>query len=216
MNGEFPLPAVAFDVIAADGYALAVRRHGNASGPRLVLSHGNGFALIGPARARPISAYSIYRARDRRHTNACHLLQAEVDLNTTRAWLGHASLDTTNIYAEIDLEMKAKAMALSDAAEPGPWSHVDIALLGIDAPEVEVLRHRSRPVEWLRALVHGHFVVDEVERLANRWNVDTGASFPGRDRLTLLHVNARRLHPRTFDVDEAPDPARDCGRYVRP
>ena len=45
MNGEFPLPAVAFDVIAADGYALAVRRHGNASGPRLVLSHGNGFAI---------------------------------------------------------------------------------------------------------------------------------------------------------------------------
>ena len=36
------------------------------------------------------------------------------------AWLGHASLDTTNIYAEIDLEMKAKAMALCDAAEPGP------------------------------------------------------------------------------------------------
>ena len=39
---------------------------------------------------------------------------------TIRAWLGHASLDTTNIYAEIDIEMKAKAMALCDAAEPGP------------------------------------------------------------------------------------------------
>ena len=61
-----------------------------------------------------------------RHTSACHLLQAGVDLNTIRAWLGHASLDTTNIYAEIDLEMKAKAMALCDAAEPGPdrpWKH---------------------------------------------------------------------------------------------
>ena len=55
-----------------------------------------------------------------RHTSACHLLQAGVDLNTIRAWLGHASLDTTNIYAEIDLEMKAKAMALCDAAEVGP------------------------------------------------------------------------------------------------
>ena len=59
-----------------------------------------------------------------RHTSACHLLQAGIDLNTIRAWLGHASLDTTNIYAEIDLEMKARAMALCDAAEPGsdrPW-----------------------------------------------------------------------------------------------
>jgi site-specific recombinase XerD len=34
-----------------------------------------------------------------------------VDINTVRAWLGHVSLDTTNIYAEIDLETKAKALA---------------------------------------------------------------------------------------------------------
>jgi len=34
-----------------------------------------------------------------------------VDLNTIRAWLGHVSLNTTNIYAEIDLELKAKALA---------------------------------------------------------------------------------------------------------
>ena len=53
-------------------------------------------------------------------TSACHLLQAGIDLNTIRAWLGHASLDTTNIYAEIDIEMKAKAMALCDAAQSGP------------------------------------------------------------------------------------------------
>ena len=35
----------------------------------------------------------------------------ESAINTIRAWLGHVSLDTTNIYAEIDLEMKAKALA---------------------------------------------------------------------------------------------------------
>ena len=34
-----------------------------------------------------------------------------MDINTIRAWLGHVSLDTTNIYTEIDLEMKAKALA---------------------------------------------------------------------------------------------------------
>ena len=55
-----------------------------------------------------------------RHTSACHLLQAGVDLNTIRAWLGHVSLDTTNIYAEIDIEMKARAMVLCDAAPSGP------------------------------------------------------------------------------------------------
>jgi site-specific recombinase XerD len=46
-----------------------------------------------------------------RHTTATHLLRAGVDLNTIRAWLGHVSLSTTNLYAEIDLEMKAKALA---------------------------------------------------------------------------------------------------------
>ena len=87
---------------------------------------------------RPYTRFGVYRLVERcaarvptlaartitphviRHTSACHLLRAGVDLNTIRAWLGHASLDTTNIYAEIDLEMKAKAMALCDAAEPGP------------------------------------------------------------------------------------------------
>ena len=45
-----------------------------------------------------------------RHTTAMFLLRSGVDLNTIRAWLGHASLDTTHIYAESDLEMKAKAL----------------------------------------------------------------------------------------------------------
>jgi integrase/recombinase XerD len=56
-----------------------------------------------------------------RHSCATHLLRAGVDINTIRAWLGHVSLDTTNIYAEIDLEMKAKALAkcaLTDDAKP--------------------------------------------------------------------------------------------------
>jgi site-specific recombinase XerC len=48
-----------------------------------------------------------------------------VDINTSRAWLGHVSLDTTNIYAEMDLEMKAKALAkceVTDASQPKrPW-----------------------------------------------------------------------------------------------
>jgi site-specific recombinase XerD len=57
------------------------------------------------ARKR-VSPHSI------RHSTASHLLRAGVDINTIRAWLGHVSLDTTNIYAETDLEMKAKALAM--------------------------------------------------------------------------------------------------------
>ena len=46
-----------------------------------------------------------------RHSTATHLLRAGVDINTVRAWLGHVSLTTTNIYAETDLETKASALA---------------------------------------------------------------------------------------------------------
>ena len=87
---------------------------------------------------RPYTRFGVYRLVERcaarvpelagrtvtphmiRHSSACILLQTRVDINTIRAWLGHVSLETTNIYAEIDLEMKARAMALCDAAEPGP------------------------------------------------------------------------------------------------
>ena len=46
-----------------------------------------------------------------RRSTATHLLRGGVDINTVRDWLGHVSVDTTNIYARIDLETKAKAIA---------------------------------------------------------------------------------------------------------
>ncbi len=67
---------------------------------------------------KAVSAHTI------RHTTAVHLLRAGVDINTIRAWLGHVSLDTTNIYAEIDLEMKAEALAHCEvpaASSTGRW-----------------------------------------------------------------------------------------------
>jgi integrase len=43
------------------------------------------------------------------------LLRSGVDINTIRIWLGHVSLQTTHIYAESDLKMKAKALARCEA-----------------------------------------------------------------------------------------------------
>lgn len=53
-----------------------------------------------------------------RHTTAMHLLQAGVDLNMIRSWLGHASIETTNLYVEIDLEMKRKTLQPSEKLLP--------------------------------------------------------------------------------------------------
>jgi integrase/recombinase XerD len=58
-------------------------------------------------------------------------ITAIVDINTIRAWLGHVSLNTTNVYAEVDLEMKAKALATCEVHGAVPQKHwkKDIALM---------------------------------------------------------------------------------------
>lgn len=72
----------------------------------VVKRYGDRAALVMPSiAAKQVSPHII------RHTTATHLLRAGVDINTIRGWLGHISLSTTNIYAEIDLAMKAKALA---------------------------------------------------------------------------------------------------------
>jgi len=76
-------------------------------------------------RRKRVSPHTI------RHTTATHLLRAGVDINTIRAWLGHVSLSTTNIYAEVDLEMKAKALAACEIKSNGKAStwHEDTELM---------------------------------------------------------------------------------------
>ena len=53
-----------------------------------------------------------------RHTTATHLLRAGVDINTVRAWLGHVSLDTTNIYAKSTWRRKPKLSPSARLAPP--------------------------------------------------------------------------------------------------
>ena len=45
-----------------------------------------------------------------RHTTALHLLQAGVDIAVIALWLGHESIETTNVYLEIDLAHKEQAL----------------------------------------------------------------------------------------------------------
>lgn len=58
-----------------------------------------------------------------RHTTTTHLLQSGVDINTIRAWLGHVSINTTNIYAEVNMEMKAKALSSCEIEKHKVKSH---------------------------------------------------------------------------------------------
>ena len=59
-----------------------------------------------------------------RHTAAVQLLEAGVDINVIRGWLGHVNLETTQRYAEINLRTKQAALAAclppTDTAEASP------------------------------------------------------------------------------------------------
>lgn len=73
-----------------------------------------------------------------RHTTAVHLLNAGVDINVIRAWLGHVDMRTTNIYSEINLATKRKAIEMcaprSDAnGKPPTWKQSPDILAWLEA-----------------------------------------------------------------------------------
>lgn len=109
-------------VFSANGQALTrfgiykvVRRHGA--------------RLDDPRTERRVSPHLF------RHTAAVHLLEAGVEVNVIRAWLGHADLSTTNRYAEINTRAKQAALratelpSTSAASRTPPIWRSDQALL---------------------------------------------------------------------------------------
>jgi integrase/recombinase XerD len=81
------------------------------------------------ARAGP-SAPGLVRKRIHphvvRHSSAVHLLRSGVDPISISHWLGHASVETTNRYAVVDLETKRAALMKAgpigaDDRAPAPW-----------------------------------------------------------------------------------------------
>ncbi|HVA75041.1 MAG TPA: tyrosine-type recombinase/integrase [Acidimicrobiales bacterium] len=76
---------------------------------KIVRRHCTGFD--DPGTARRVTPHIF------RHTAAVHLVEAGVEVNVIRGWLGHADLSTTNRYAEINT--KAKEAALRATEPPG-------------------------------------------------------------------------------------------------
>jgi integrase/recombinase XerD len=64
-----------------------------------------------------------------RHTTAMHLLRAGNEVNMVGYWLGHADINTTHIYVEIDMEMKRRMLEKApapDVKKPLPWHNPDL------------------------------------------------------------------------------------------
>ena len=116
-------------------------------GVRFILANTSRASRTAPA---PACATKRLHPHSLRHSTAVHLLKSGVDLTTIAHWLGHASVNTTNRYVTVDLEVKRKRKALARAAPLGS-AHSSPASWRRDASVLEWLEAQEPPsVMWSR------------------------------------------------------------------
>jgi len=115
----------------APGERIFLNRYGEplgASGVRFKMAA----YVEAAARTTPTLRSKRVTPHSFRHATAVHLVSAGVDITVIRSWLGHISLDTTNHYAQANLETKRKALervgAPAAGKHPPSWKR-DASLL---------------------------------------------------------------------------------------
>ena len=106
---------------------------------KIVCHHTRG--LSKPQANRPQRKISPHLFR---HTSAVHLLEAGVEPNVIRGWLGHVSLETTNRYAEINIRMKQKALEACQPPISGTITETSL--------RKSVWRDDADLLKWLKSL----------------------------------------------------------------
>jgi site-specific recombinase XerD len=115
---------------------IFVNRYGaplGASGVRFKLAE----CVHAAAKTMPSLASKKVTPHSFRHSTAVHLVAAGVDITVIRSWLGHVSLDTTNHYAQANLETKRKALdrlgASTNPVKPPRWRRDAGVMAWLDA-----------------------------------------------------------------------------------
>ena len=80
--------------------------------------------IVAAARQQPSLTNKRISPHTLRHTAAMHMLQAGVEINVIKSWLGHVSVTTTNEYIEIDLAMKREAIERCTPPVPEPTGEI--------------------------------------------------------------------------------------------
>ncbi|MGE5764657.1 MAG: tyrosine-type recombinase/integrase [Mycobacterium leprae] len=70
-----------------------------------------------------------------RHTTAMRLLHAGIDTSVIALWLGHVSVETTQIYLHADLKLKEQALSRTrpSASRAGRYRPPDTLLAWLEA-----------------------------------------------------------------------------------
>jgi integrase/recombinase XerC len=103
----------------AENEPVFMSRYGHALG-----ASGVRFKLAGYVAAAgklsPVLLKKRITPHSFRHSAAVSLVSSGTDVTVIRSWLGHASLDTTNLYAQANLETKRAALqSVEPLATPG-------------------------------------------------------------------------------------------------
>lgn len=91
------------------------------------------------AQSLPSMQKKRLTAHSMRHTTAVHLLQSGAELNTIKAWLGHASVQSLQVYLDLDLASKREVLGaleppqLPQSLVPPPASESESFLNWLDS-----------------------------------------------------------------------------------
>ena len=160
MNFVVPVPSATFDVALEDGARIRVRRHGNPDGARLLVTHGNGFAVDAyfPFWQHLISKYDVVAFDFRNHGQ-------NVPVEPSNHNYAQLSRDLERVVQEVSFHLGKKKTAgifhsmsgrtaMKHAIEIGwRWD----ALVLVDPPNVPPVSHpnyepmrifENRLTEW--------------------------------------------------------------------
>ena len=166
MAFELPAPSAAFDVELEDGAKIRVRRHGNGQGPRILLSHGNGFAVNAyyPYWRHLTSKYDLVIFDFRNHGENIpvepsnhHYAQLSRDLERViaavkekfgqrkTAGIFHSMSARTAMKHAIEIGWRWEALVLFDPPDVPPPNHPNYpAMVVFEEKLVEWTRNRRR------------------------------------------------------------------------
>jgi pimeloyl-ACP methyl ester carboxylesterase len=201
---RLPKPGAVIDVAGAGGAVIRVRRHGNPRGPRLIVSHGNGFAIDGYLAfwGRFLAAFEIVAFDVRNHGWNLHADPADHDY-------AHMARDLNRVRDAAAAEFGRKPTAgvfHSMSAQAAMIATLELgcrfdALVLFDPPNNPAQGHAARPamVKYLERLAawaaarRDHF--DDPAELAR----DFAATRAGRDWQPGTHRRVAAALLRTVE-----------------
>jgi pimeloyl-ACP methyl ester carboxylesterase len=214
---ELPSPQAVIDVVGADGAVFRVRRHGRPSGPRLIVSHGNGFATDGHVDfwGRFLGDFEVIAFDARNHGwndrtdppgHDYRHMARDLDLVRAAAEAEFGRKPTTGLFHS----MSAQAAML--AARDLGWRFEALVLFDPPNNPAEGYPVRTPMVEYLNRLVawassrRAHFT-DPSELAADYAAVRAGRNWAPGSHLAIAEAVLRRARdgyelrcPRTLEA----------------